>query len=162
MERKETKLTGEGFTLIKWDEVSGTNFELFLFNVLGRCNFKNREWHGEYGSDKGRDIVAFTYEELPFKLGYERKWIFQCKKRKKMPHITEITNDMIKAGTHNPDLWVLVLSFNPTSNQMDTIYENTGKYLKEAKCRILTLTEVEEICYENPDLTDILYYGELK
>ncbi|UOE94992.1 hypothetical protein [Alkalihalobacillus sp. LMS39] len=148
--------------MISWEEVSGTNFELFMFHTLGRNNFKNREWHGEHGSDKGRDVVAFTYEELPFKLGYERKWVFQCKKRKKMPPLTEVTNDMIKAGVHSPDFWVLVLSFNPTSNQLDTIYENARKYLTGVKCRILTLTEVEEICNESPDLIDILYYGKFK
>ena len=111
---------------IKWEEVSGTNFEAFMFHALGQAGFRNREWHGEGGSDRGRDIVAYTYEELPFKLGYERKWVFQCKKRKKMPSLTEITNDMIKAASHKPDFWVLALSFNPTSNQKDTTYSNAG------------------------------------
>ncbi|WP_368502827.1 restriction endonuclease (plasmid) [Alkalihalophilus sp. As8PL] len=148
--------------MIKWEEVSGTNFELFMFHVVGHYGFKNREWHGEHGSDKGRDVVAFTYEELPFKLGYERKWVFQCKKRKKMPPISELANDMVKAAQHHPDFWVLVLSFNPTSNQMDTIYNSSAMYLQSSKCRILTLTEVEEICKEHPELLDILYYGKFK
>ncbi|KHF38197.1 restriction endonuclease [Halalkalibacter okhensis] len=148
--------------MIKWKEVSGTNFELFMFHALGRNNFKNREWHGEHGSDKGRDIVAYTYEELPFKLAYERKWVFQCKKRKKMPNLSEIATDMVKGGSHKPDFWILVLSFNPTSNQIDIINERAAMYLKGPKCRIMTLAEIEEICSANPDLIDILYYGEIK
>jgi len=147
--------------MIKWEEVSGTNFEAFMFHTLGQAGFRNREWHGEGGSDKGRDIVAFTYEELPFKLGYERKWVFQCKKRKKMPSITEITNDMLKVASHKPDFWVLVLSFNPTSNQMDTIYSNAELYLGKTRCRIFILAEVEEIISGNPVLIEVLYYGKL-
>lgn len=88
---------------------------------MGRINFKNREWHGASGSDKGRDIVACTYENLPFRLGYERKWVFQCKKRKKVPNMIEIGNDIVTASQHEPDMWVLVLTFNPTSNQLDNI-----------------------------------------
>ncbi|MCC3357759.1 hypothetical protein [Bacillus sp. REN16] len=133
-----------------------------MFHALGQAGFRNREWHGEGGSDRGRDIVAYTYEELPFKLGYERKWVFQCKKRKKMPSLTEITNDMIKAASHKPDFWVLALSFNPTSNQMDTIYSNAGLYLDKTKCRIMILAEIEEIINSNPNLINVLYHGKLK
>ncbi|MGJ9385977.1 hypothetical protein [Salipaludibacillus sp. CF4.18] len=79
-----------------------------------------------------------------------------------MPSITEITNDIIKGANHKPDFWILALSFNPTSNQMDTIYESSRMYLGGSKCRIMGLAEVEEICIEHPDLTDILYYGEFK
>lgn len=147
--------------MINWSEVTGKNFERFMFHALGRNNFKNREWHGEGGSDKGRDVVAFTYEDLPFNLGYIRKWIFQCKKRKRMPNITEITNDIIKASQHNPDFWVMVLSMNPTSNQIDNIHNTAEHYLRNAKYRIMTLVEIEEICKDYPDLIHVLYYGAL-
>ena len=79
-----------------------------------------------------------------------------------MPSITEITNDMIKAASHSPDFWVLALSFNPTSGQMDTIYTNVELYLSKTKCRILVLAEIEEILHENPELTHVLYYGTMK
>jgi hypothetical protein len=129
-----------------------------MFHALGRAGFKNREWHGRGGGDRGRDIVSYTYEDLPLNLGYERKWVFQCKKRKKMPSITEITNDMITAASHKPDFWILVLSFPPSSSQMDTIYTNAEKYLgRETKCRIFILAEVEEIISSNPDLVNVLY-----
>jgi hypothetical protein len=147
--------------LIKWDNVSGKNFEIFMYHVLGRINFKNREWHGEAGSDKGRDIVAYTYEKLPFNLGYERKWIFQCKKRKKMPNIIEIGNDIVTASQHDPDIWVLALTFNPTSNQMDNIRKISKKYL-HGKCCIMIKADIEEICKDNPDLINVLYNGELE
>ncbi|WP_260869653.1 restriction endonuclease [Bacillus cereus] len=148
--------------MIKWEEVTGKNFELFMYYTMGRYNFKNREWHGEGGSDKGRDIVAFTYEELPFKLGYERKWIVQCKKRKSAPNITEISNDLITASQHKPDFWVLAITLNPTSNFIDNIHNIAKQYLQGAKHRIITLAEIEEMCHENPDLVNVLYYGTLK
>jgi hypothetical protein len=148
--------------LIEWERVSGKNFELFIYHVLGRINFKNREWHGEGGSDKGRDIVGFTYEELPFNLGYERKWIFQCKKRKKMPIITEISNDIITASQHEPDIWVLVLSFTPTSNQMDNIRNIAKKNLANCKIAIMIKADIENICQTYPDLINVLYNGELE
>lgn len=74
----------------------------------------------------------------------------------------EITNDLITATQHNPDFWILVISLNPTSNFMDTIHNIAKKHLNGSKYRIITLAEIEEICYENPDLISVLYYGELK
>ncbi|WP_255259308.1 restriction endonuclease [Bacillus toyonensis] len=69
--------------MINWDTVNPRHFEKFIFHVLAKKGFKNREWYGRGGSDRGRDVVATYYVELPFNLGYEQKWIFQCKRVKK-------------------------------------------------------------------------------
>lgn len=78
-----------------------------------------KKWLGRGGGDKGRDIVAFKNEELPFNLGYQRKWIFQCKRWKKMPTTTRIINEIDTALQHKPDFWILVIPINPTPDQID-------------------------------------------
>ncbi|MBU5677792.1 hypothetical protein KQI88_15340 [Alkaliphilus sp. MSJ-5] len=65
---------------MEWSLISHTQFEKLTFSILSYNSFLNIEWHGNGGGDKGRDIVAYTFERLPLNLGYKRKWIFQCKK----------------------------------------------------------------------------------
>lgn len=71
--------------MINWDSINPRYFEKFIFHVLGKKGFRNREWFGRGGGDKGRDVVAKYYVELPFNLGFEQTWIFQCKREKRMP-----------------------------------------------------------------------------
>lgn len=71
---------------INWSEIDNRHFEKFIYYLLAyEGKFFQRMWFGKGGGDKGRDIVAKNFEQLPFRLGYERKWVFQCKKWKKRP-----------------------------------------------------------------------------
>lgn len=48
----------------KWDETNPTYFKQFIYYILGKMNFNNREWFGRGGYDGGQDIIAYTAEEF--------------------------------------------------------------------------------------------------
>lgn len=145
--------------MINWKSIAPNNLEKFIFYTLSKLGFNNREWFGGGGGDRGRDIVATTYEELPFNLGYERKWIFQCKKWAKMPQRHIIMNEIATAAQHSPDFWVLVIPINLTSSQLD--YINFLNQSQPFKIIVLPLVAIEEILFAFPETKNILLNGEL-
>ncbi|WP_017154366.1 restriction endonuclease [Bacillus bingmayongensis] len=142
-----------------WNSINPRHFEKFIFHVLGKKGFKNREWFGRGGGDKGRDVVAKYYVELPFNLGYEQKWIFQCKRVKKMPQQSQVYNEIATAKQHHPDAWVLVTPHNPTANFYD--YLHSLEQSMGFKLIVFSLAELEEIVHENKELKHVLIYGHL-
>ncbi|MEV5038875.1 restriction endonuclease [Peribacillus frigoritolerans] len=71
--------------MIDWTSVDPKHFEKFVYYTVSKLGYRNREWFGRGGGDRGRDVLAYSFEELPFNLGYQRKWIFQCKRWLKFP-----------------------------------------------------------------------------
>src|SRR5699024_8615517 len=114
--------------------------------VLSKLDFHNVEWYGQGGSDKGRDVVAFTFERLPFNLGYERKWIIQCKRWSRFPTNGDILNEVASAAQHKPDFWVLAIPLNPSSDKIDYVESLGHNY--DIKTLILPLNDLERIIYE--------------
>lgn len=112
--------------MINWSEINPSYFEKFIHYILGKEGFFNRQWFGRGGGDSGRDVVAYTSENLPFHLGYQRKWIFQCKRWRKHPTPTQLMNEILTAQQHKPDFWVMVIPLNLTASQMDYI-DNLNK-----------------------------------
>ncbi|CEG26024.1 hypothetical protein [Bacillus sp. B-jedd] len=144
---------------MNWKEVDHSHFEKFVHYTLSKINFRNRDWFGRGGGDKGRDVVAYTYEELPFNMGYERKWIFQCKKWLRFPSTTTLANEVDTASQHSPDFWVLVIPLNPTASQIEFL-----EFLEKSrpfKIITLPLAAIEEIIYAFPETKNILLTGEL-
>lgn len=146
--------------MVKWNEVDPRHFEKFAYHFLQELGFRNRKWFGRGGSDKGRDVWATWYEELPFGIGYERKWIFQCKRWKRMPTNGQIYDEISKAAQHNPDHWVMIIPLNPTSDVIDyfEVMQNHFKF----KLSIVPLAQLEEIINEYPKLINVLKEGVLK
>ncbi|WP_063857308.1 MULTISPECIES: restriction endonuclease [Geobacillus] len=147
--------------MINWKEVKPSNFEKFIFYVLGKMGFHDRRWYGKGGGDGGRDIVAYTTEELPFNLEYQRKWIFQCKKWGKMPSNNTIINEIQTARQHKPDFWVLVITVDPTPNQIDWFNRLNTNGDFPFKIKFIPLAVIEEIIYTYPESKNILYYGDI-
>jgi Restriction endonuclease len=145
--------------MIEWDRVSATNFEHFVHYFLGKTGFANREWYGRGGGDGGRDIVADKFESLPFNIGYHRKWIFQCKRWKKMPTSNQIFNEIDTARQHNPDFWVLVVPLNPTASFIDFFNRIQTNY--SFKIILLSRAILEEILHSYPESFNILENGTL-
>ena len=139
--------------MIDWKEVDPRNFEKFIYHALKIVGFKNREWFGRGGGDQGRDVLATWYEELPFDMGYQRKWIFQCKRWRRMPSQGSIYEEISKAAQHSPDHWVMVIPLDPTSSVID--------YLSNFKISMNPLSQLEEIVNEHPELVNILINGNL-
>jgi hypothetical protein len=145
--------------LITWSEINPKHFEKFIYYTLSKIGFTNREWFGRGGGDRGRDIVGTTFERLPFNLGYERKWIFQCKKWAKMPPKNMIINEILAASQHSPDFWVLVIPIELTSSQLDYINHLNNNY--EFKIIVMPLAAIEEILHDYPETINILINGSL-
>jgi hypothetical protein len=145
--------------LIQWSNIKARNFEKFVYSMLGYEGFKNLKWFGKGGGDEGRDIIATRYEELPFNLGYERKWIFQCKKWAKMPTSNKIINEIATASQHNPDFWVLVIPVDPTSSMIDFFERIEQSY--RFKIILIPLAAIEGILHKYPRLINLLENGHL-
>ncbi|USK46360.1 restriction endonuclease [Cytobacillus oceanisediminis] len=144
---------------INWKEVNPTDFEKFIYYILPKLGFRNREWFGRGGGDRGRDVVATTYEELPFNIGYERKWVFQCKKWATFPQNHIILNEISTAMQHSPDFWVLVIPVNLTASQIDYIQFLNKSY--DFKVQVIPLVEIEEIVRTFPETKELLITGTL-
>lgn len=146
---------------INWKEdVTPENFEKFITYILSKIGFHNVAWFGKGGGDKGRDVVAYSIEQLPFNLKYERKWIIQCKKWSRFPTKTDILNEVSSAFEHNPDFWVLAIPLNPSPSKIEYI-ENLGQKNRSFsfKTKILTLNEIESLIFDYPESLQILLYG---
>lgn len=145
--------------MIQWSKVTSRHFEKFVYYALGYEGFKNLKWLGKGGGDEGRDIIATRYEVLPFNLGYERKWIFQCKKWAKMPTSNKIINEIATASQHYPDFWVLVIPVDPTSSMIDFFVRLEHSY--KFKIILIPLAAIEGILYKYPELNCVLENGHL-
>lgn len=145
--------------LINWKEVQASNFEKFIYHSLGFEGFKKREWFGRGGSDRGRDVVATRYEDLPYGLGYERTWIFQCKKWRRMPNNLQIQTEIATAAQHHPDFWVMVVPLNPPANTIDYFKNLQRSY--PFKIILMPLVAIEEILHKRPELRHVLEKGHL-
>lgn len=145
--------------MINWSDINPRYFEKFIYFLLGREGYRNISWYGRGGGDGGRDVAATTYEELPFGLGYERKWIFQCKKWSKMPSPGNILNECAKAKQHKPDFWVLAIPVNATANMID-YFNNLGDSYN-FKTILIPLEKIEEMLHKYPELIGVLETGNL-
>ncbi|WP_255906700.1 restriction endonuclease [Priestia aryabhattai] len=145
--------------MIEWEKVDARYFEKFVYHALKELGFKNRQWFGRAGGDKGRDVTATWTEELPFEMSYERKWIFQCKRWKAVPTPAKILGEISKAAEHHPDHWVMVIPLDPTPGVMDylTRMEDSFKF----KLSIVPKAQLEEILNEYPKLMNVLIEGHL-
>lgn len=150
--------------MIEWENVDARHFEKFVYHALNDLGFTNREWHGRGGGDRGRDVVATWTERIPLGLSYQRKWIFQCKRWKKMPSQNQIFSEVATAMAHKPDHWVMVLPLDPTSNVIDyfhqleqSIYEN-----RNVKLSIIPKAQLEELLTQYPHLMNVLKEGHLQ
>lgn len=143
--------------MVDWKKVNPSHFEKFIYHTISNLGFKNRQWFGRGGGDRGRDIVATTYEELPFNLGYERKWIFQCKKWAKMPTANIIMNEIHTAAQHSPDFWVLVIPVDLSANQIDFMQHLNQNF--PFKIIVIPLSSIEEIIRVYPETKEILLSG---
>lgn len=145
--------------MINWTKIKPINFEKFIVYIIANIGFHNVEWYGNGGGDKGRDVVAYTFEELPFNLSYQRKWIIQCKRWSRFPTKGDILNEVASAIEHKPDFWVLAIPLNPTPDKIDYVESLGSNY--SIKTLILPLNVLEKMVYRYPESAKILLNGSL-
>ncbi|MED1562069.1 hypothetical protein AJ85_20075 [Alkalihalobacillus alcalophilus ATCC 27647 = CGMCC 1.3604] len=103
--------------------------------------------------------ITLIEEDGYVRLGYERRWIFQCKKYSKFPTSTNIINEINTAKQHYPDFWILVVPLNPTASQID--YIDRLDKSNPFKIGIITLVDIESMLHQFPEAKDILLTGRL-
>lgn len=106
--------------MINWEKISPTEFEELCFELMELNGFKNIEWHGKGGGDKGRDLTANKYDEPISGIQRSSKWIVQCKRYAK----AKITKNDIEAflcaaREHSPNSVLLILTSTLSSNVKD-------------------------------------------
>lgn len=103
-----------------WLNLTPAEFEQFGYELLRLNGFKNLQWHGASGSDRGRDITCTKAEQpLP---GSERqkRWVVQCKHYPKAKLAKGAIQSWLAAcREHRPDHVLLVVSRSLTSAVKD-------------------------------------------
>ena len=127
--------------MIKCDDITHRQFEELCYELMEANGFKNIEWFGKGGADKGRDLTAVKYDEPLSGIQKERRWVVQCKRYiKAPPNKTEIEGFLVAAREHSPDVVLLIIT--------NTLSANLKDWLKSVK----PAYEFEIFTWEEKDL----------
>jgi len=114
---------------VDWKEIRSRDFEEVCYHLLEILGFKNLEWLGHGGADKGRDIVASKMESPYPGFEIQRKWVIQCKRYiEKKLSVTALKDSMTWCETHNPDCLLFITTNVLSANTRDWLNETKGKY----------------------------------
>lgn len=103
-----------------WLNLSHREFEQFCYVLLERNKFKNLQWYGDGGNDRGRDIIC-TKSETPIPgTEVQRQWVIQCKhySKSKLKKST-ILEWLAACREHRPDSVLLIVSRSLSANVRD-------------------------------------------
>jgi hypothetical protein len=109
-------------SMLPWFNLTPHEFEEFCYTLLECNGFKNLNWYGEGGSDKGRDIIC-TKTEAPLP-GIESNatWLVQCKHYTKAKISKATLQEWLAAcREHKPDRVLLIISKALSANLKDWI-----------------------------------------
>ncbi len=106
--------------MIDWARVEWDDFEKLCAELLELNDFKNIEWFGKTGGDKGRDLVAVRTEDPLPGVRLQRKWLVQCKRytRKRLTKL-EIEAFFVAAKEHAPEVALLIVTTTLTPDVRD-------------------------------------------
>ena len=105
---------------VSWDRLSPTQFEEFCYHLLECMGLTDLAWHGESGSDRGRDIVGQLIRPLIGGKNDISKWVVQCKRYTKGSlGRKEIDDGIIWAEAENPGYYLLITTSVLSSSNRD-------------------------------------------
>ena len=111
-----------------WLSLSPEEFETVVAALVREAGYQDvRKLSGP--NDRGEDIVAFLPSEMPGVRLKHRRWVFQCKRVKKITR-TIVTEELSRFAASQLDTWVLVAPVNP-SNEFRRWFEKlteSGNY----------------------------------
>jgi tetratricopeptide (TPR) repeat protein len=105
--------------LIDWKNLTAEAFESLCYDVLANSGFKNLEWMGRTGGDRGRDILGYKPQSITEIKEIQRRFLVQCKKYR--PSVTDLNNVIAWADAHDPNVLMLMVSDTLTSDTHDWI-----------------------------------------
>jgi hypothetical protein len=115
-----------------WLNLTPQEFEEFCYSILERNGFKNLQWYGKGGGDKGRDIIC-TKSEAPLPgLEKPRRWVVQCKHYAKAKVTKALMQEWLAAcREHRPDRVLLIVSQSLTAGLKDWLESIRPEYTFE-------------------------------
>ena len=113
---------------VDWHSVSPQQFEELCFHLLECLGFTNLKWHGEAGSDRGRDIVCDRIETLVPGTTNVARCVVQCKRYSKGPSRKDLEDAITWARAHNPRYFWIITTGIASSNTKDWLELVQGQY----------------------------------
>jgi len=104
---------------IHFEDFGGVDFERLVFAYLLRAGWTDVAWHGQTGSDLGRDIIGTE----PFDDAPSRRTVVQCVNRSSLT-AAKVTRDMTaaaKASSGVPDAMRFICRANISSDRRDQV-----------------------------------------
>jgi len=106
--------------MIDWSTISPQDFEKLCGELLELGGFRNIEWHGRGGADRGRDLVATKEDEPLGGTRRSRKWIVQCKRHLGRPIAKdELASFFTAVREHKPKAVLVIVTATLTSAVRD-------------------------------------------
>ncbi len=96
-----------------WDDLTPQQFERFTYELVRGMSFEQVQIRSGTG-DGGEDVTAYHLPMYPSIAPVSRKWVFQCKKAKRIARIG-ITQELSHFVGQDIDTWVLVTTAKPTT-----------------------------------------------
>jgi len=117
---------------LSFEHLSDTEFEEFVFDLLGSLKFVNVDWRKgtpkpSSPSDSGRDIVAQELKEDVDRSKHFETWFVDCKHYKTGVPPTELQNLLTWAEAERPDVALFAVSgflSNPSKDYLDAYKRN--------------------------------------
>jgi len=136
--------------MVNWDLISPEEFEELCYHILASMGFANLEWHGQKGSDRGRDIVGQkTVLILPGKEEITL-WLVQCKRyTKKSLTRQDLDDSILWAKAYKPSFYLLITTTVLNSATRDWL-ESVEKDLS-FRIQLIERTQLEELVRERID-----------
>ncbi len=123
---------------LSFEHLSDTEFEEFVFDLLGALKFVNVDWRKgtpkpSSPSDRGRDIVAQQIKEDVDGSKHFETWFVDCKHYKTGVPPTELQNLLAWADAERPDVVLFAVSgflSNPSKDYLDAYKRNNRPAFK--------------------------------
>ena len=105
--------------MIDWKNLTPEGFESLCYDVLANSDFKNLEWIGRTGGDRGRDILGYKTQPIAGTKEIQHRFLVQCKKYR--PSVVDLNNVIAWADAHDPNVLMIMVSDTLTADTHDWI-----------------------------------------
>ncbi len=112
-----------------WLNLTPAEFEQFGYELLRLNGFKNLQWHGASGSDRGRDITGTKVDRPLPGVELQKRWVAQCKHYPKAKLSKPAIQSWLAAcREHRPDNALLIVSRSLSSATKDWLEAIRSEY----------------------------------
>lgn len=136
---------------IEWSILTDRQFESLCYDVLSRSGYKNVEWFGIGGDDRGRDIRCERTDGVLLGKDTRITCIAQCKRHiSQPPSVSDLATTIAWADAHNPKRLFIMVSNILSANTNDWL--DGIRPLKKYDIFVYDEKNFEVFFEANPDL----------